>query len=109
GRSALREDRRLARAEDVVAAVSAALLGLAGGTPAAAVMHLATTLRGAGVDLIFGGRAQRERVRRSLCQRQLLLQKRKWFQRPKRIFCRYTARTTSSFTSVMPNRPRIFT
>ena len=45
------------------------------------------TLRPMTVDLIFGRRARRERFRRSLCQRQLLLQKRNELQRFKKIFC----------------------
>src|SRR5439155_2343110 len=69
----------------------------------------ATTLRRRIVDLIFRRRAQRERVRRSLCQRQLLLQKRKLPQRRRKIFCRSRAQITSSFTSVTPSRRRTFT
>src|SRR5206468_6352358 len=68
-----------------------------------------TALRGLVVDLIFRRRAQRQRVRRSLCQRQLLLQKRKQRRQLKEIFCRFRALITSSSTSETPNRLRIFT
>src|SRR5207248_2447308 len=66
------------------------------------------TLRAMVVDLIFRGRARRERVRRSPCQRQLLLQKPRRLRRRKRIFYRFKELTTSSFMSVTPNRLRTF-
>src|SRR5439155_11900189 len=83
----------------------------AGETPASPNRQdaCATTLRGVIVDLIFRRRARRERVRRSLCQRQLLLQKRKPFRRPKRIFSRSRVLITSNCMSATPSRPHIFT
>src|SRR6266850_2609966 len=49
-------------------------------------------------------RRQRERVRRSLCQRQLLLQKPKGSRKRRRIFCHYTAPITSNFMSATPSK-----
>src|SRR4030095_10398708 len=50
----------------------------------------------------------REILRRKLCQRQLLLQKRNEPQRCRKIFCRSKEQITSNFTSVTPSRRRIF-
>src|SRR5262249_13954461 len=58
-------------------------------------------------------RVQRERVRRSLCQRQSLLQKRKlprkMLRQSRKISCRWKVQITLNFTSVTPSRRRIFT
>src|SRR5262245_53322004 len=70
--------------------------------------HYATMLRGVTVDLIFRSRARRERVRRLLCQRQLLLQKRNEPQRCRKIFYRWKVQITLNFTSVTRSRRRIF-
>src|SRR5881409_409491 len=72
------------------------------------------TLRRVVVELIFGRHIQRERGRRSLCQRQLLLQKRKLknlkvCRQRKKIFYRFKGLITSSFMWVTPSRRRIST
>src|SRR5206468_11599228 len=59
--------------------------------------------------LYLEGALGAKEVRRPLCQRQLLLQKRKLPQRRRKIFCRSKVQITSSFTSASPSRRCIFT
>src|SRR5205823_12661738 len=77
--------------------------------------HYLTALRLLIVDLIFNRRRRsRRKIRRSLCQRQLLLQKRKLKnlklrQQRKKIFYRFMELITSSFMSATPSKRRIST
>src|SRR5215470_4592523 len=73
------------------------------------VRRMVRNLAGAdGRSILLKGAVSAEKVRRSLCQRQLLLQKPKKLQGAEKTFCRLRGQITSNFTSVTPNRRRIF-